>query len=77
VPPLSAVLATWQLPAPLSRAVVLSQGGALLIAGGLEGGGQSTSNVFRVDPTSGDRTLLGSLLYPGHDAAGKPSNLEL
>ncbi len=69
-PPLTAVLATWQLQAPLSRAVVLSQGRALLIAGGLQEGGQSTAGVFRVDPTSGDPTFLGSLPHPGHDAAG-------
>jgi len=69
-PPLSAVLTTWQLEAPLSRAVVLSQGRALLIAGGLGTGGQSTAGVFRVDPTNGDPTFLGSLPYPGHDAAG-------
>ncbi|MDQ2742519.1 MAG: hypothetical protein M3Z66_09530 [Chloroflexota bacterium] len=69
-PPLSAVLATWQLQAPLSRAVVVSQGRALFIAGGLQQGGQSTAGVFRVDPTSGAPTFLGSLPYPGHDAAG-------
>lgn len=69
-PPLSAVLSTWQLQAPLSRAVVLSWGRALLIAGGLAEGGRSAAGVFRVDPTSGDPTFLGSLPYPGHDAAG-------
>lgn len=69
-PSLSAVLATWQLRAPLSRVVVLSQGRTLLIAGGLKQGGQSAAGVFRVDPTSGDPTFLGSLPYPGHDAAG-------
>lgn len=69
-PPLTAALTGWQLQTPISRAVVLEQGGALLLAGGLTGGGQTTAAIMRVNPADGNTRVLGSLPYPTHDAAG-------
>lgn len=67
---LAATLMPWQLPAPISRTVVVAQHGRILIAGGLDSAGNSTSGVFRLDPQDGSLSFLGSLAQPVHDAAG-------
>lgn len=69
-PPLVAALTSWQLPAPVSRAVVLAYRHDLLVAGGLDVNGQSASGVFRLRLADGVSSLLGTLPYPVHDAAG-------
>jgi hypothetical protein len=69
-PPLTGVLTSWQLPAPISRAVVLAGYHGLVVVGGLETNGQSASGVFRVHPANGSVSLLGTLPDPVHDAAG-------
>lgn len=61
---------SWSLPAPVSRAVVLAQGGRLLVLGGLAPGDTSTSAVEEIDPTSGAVTSRGALAQAVHDAAG-------
>lgn len=69
-PRLVAALAPWQLPSPISRAVVLAQRNHLVVAGGLEANGQSASGIFRIGVSTGTISLLGALPQPVHDAAG-------
>jgi hypothetical protein len=45
--------AAYQLPAPLSREVVLPGAGGLMIAGGLTARGTSTDSVTSLDPVTG------------------------
>ncbi|HET8528017.1 MAG TPA: hypothetical protein VFL60_03830 [Gaiellaceae bacterium] len=59
-----------ELPAPVQRATAALDGGSVVIAGGLDAAGASTSGVFRFEPGSGRLTRLGSLPQPFHDAAG-------
>jgi N-acetylneuraminic acid mutarotase len=61
--------AGYHLPAPVQRAVAVSSGSSLVIGGGLDASGASTSGIFRLDPTSGRLTSLGSVPQPFHDAA--------
>lgn len=58
------------LPAPVEREVAVAAGHSVVIAGGLDSSGSSTSGVFRLDPATGRLTSLGSLPAPFHDAAG-------
>ena len=60
------------LPQPVSRAVVLVEGGRLLVLGGLHGSppAVSTTQVLSVDPTSGAAVPEPSLAVATHDAAG-------
>lgn len=60
----------WHLPVPVSRAVVCSQGGRLLVLGGLTTGDVSTNDVWSVDPTSGAAQPLPGLSQAVHDAGG-------
>lgn len=69
-PALSASLSAAALPAPLARAVVLPDGGDLMILGGLDSADQATSGVFLLSPASGSVRSLGSLPDVTHDAAG-------
>jgi hypothetical protein len=62
--------AGYRLPAPVQRAVAVGSGSSLVIGGGLDASGASTSGIFRLDPTSGRLTSLGSVPQPFHDAAG-------
>ncbi len=69
-PAAAARLLPWSLQAAISREAVLNPGGgSLLLAGGLVGS-TSESGVFRLAPTSGALTQLGSLPVATHDAAG-------
>jgi Kelch motif protein len=59
-----------QLPAPVQRAVAVSDGASIVVAGGLDAAGASTNGVFSFDPLSGRLTRLGVLPQSFHDAAG-------
>jgi len=67
---LDAAQASWRLPSPLQREVVLAVGGRLQILGGLTGAGVSTTAVLNVDPARGDPTPGPALPRGVHDAAG-------
>ena len=70
-PHLVVSLATWQLPAPLSRAVALPVDGDIDVLGGLTGtGSTTTAAITQFDPVSGAAKSVGSLPAPVHDAAG-------
>jgi hypothetical protein len=60
----------YRLPAPVQREVAVAAGGRVLIAGGLDAAGRSTNGVFRLDPSSGRLTPLGSMPQAFHDATG-------
>jgi DNA-binding beta-propeller fold protein YncE len=62
--------APYQLPAALSREVVLPAGNGLLIAGGLTPQGPSTDAVTGLDPVTGATRAVGRLAAATHDAAG-------
>jgi len=62
--------APYRLPAPVQREVAVAAGGRVLVAGGLDAAGRSTSGVFRLDPSSGHLTSLGSMPQAFHDATG-------
>ena len=68
--PVTTALAPWSLPAPTSRAVVLADGGHLLVLGGLTTGDVSTSSVSELDPETGAVSGVGRLGSAVHDAAG-------
>ena len=67
--PVRVRLAPYRLPAPVQRAVATGSGSGILIAGGLDTGGASTTGVYRLDPVSGRLTRLGTVPEPFHDAA--------
>jgi hypothetical protein len=71
-PAAEAGLLPWQLPAPLSREVVLSRSGTrrLLVLGGLGAGGSSTDGVGSLDLRTGALSQQRPLLQATHDAAG-------
>ncbi len=58
------------LPAPISGEVAVADRAQLLLAGGLDGSGQSVNGVFRLDPVAGRTRPAGTLAQPIHDAAG-------
>jgi PQQ-like domain len=60
----------FHLPAPVEREVAVSNGGAILIAGGLDAAGNSTDGVFRMTAGSPVLTSLGTVPEAFHDAAG-------
>ena len=62
--------APYRLPAPVQREVAVAAGGRVLVAGGLDAAGRSTSGVFSLDPSSGHLTSLGSMPQAFHDATG-------
>ena len=62
--------APYQLPAGLSREVVLPGADGLLIAGGLTPSGASASTVTSLDPVTGATRAAGRLAQATHDAAG-------
>ena len=71
-PAVEAGLLPWQLAAPLSREVVVSQPGTrtVVILGGLGTGGSSTDGVYALDTHTGQLSLQGRLVHATHDAAG-------
>jgi DNA-binding beta-propeller fold protein YncE len=71
-PPMALQLtpAPYQLPAALSREVVLPAANGLLIAGGLTPQGTTTDTVVRLDPVTGATSVVARLAAATHDAAG-------
>ena len=63
-------VAPWRLPAPVSRAVVLTDGQNLLVFGGQDAGHNSTATTSQIDPKTGTVTASGPLSPAVHDAAG-------
>jgi hypothetical protein len=61
--------ASWRLPTPSARAVLLPDGSNLLLLGGLTSSG-NTDRVLRIDPATGASTTVGALALGVHDAAG-------
>lgn len=62
--------AGWQLPAPVAREVVVTDGRHLYVAGGLDVTGVSSAAVLEIAPRSGRATRVGSLASGVHDAMG-------
>jgi len=62
--------APYQLPAAVSREVVLPGAGGLLVAGGLTPSGASANTVTTLDPVTGATRQIGRLAQATHDAAG-------
>ena len=62
--------APYQLPAAVSREVLLPTAGGLLIIGGLTRPGISVSTVMGLDPVTGGTRPAGRLAQATHDAAG-------
>ena len=62
--------APYQLPAAVSREVLLPAAGGLLIIGGLTPSGISASTVTGLDPVTGGTRPAGRLAQATHDAAG-------
>jgi len=62
--------APYQLPAAVSREVLLPAAGGLLIIGGLTPSGTSASAVTSLDPVTGGTRPAGRLGQATHDAAG-------
>jgi hypothetical protein len=60
----------WRLPAPVTGEVVLASRRSLLLVGGLDSAGASTSRVSNIDPSTGRVSSEGTLAAPLHDAAG-------
>jgi Kelch motif len=58
-----------RLLAPLSGEGAVSQGGRVLLIGGVDSSDVSTSSVLGFDPSSGRAAPAGSLSQPLHDAA--------
>jgi hypothetical protein len=69
-PVLQVMPAPYQLPAAVSREVVLPGPGGLLIAGGLTPGGTSAGTVTALDPVTGATRQAATLAAATHDAAG-------
>lgn len=70
-PQLVTSMASWQLGAPLSRAVALPANGGIDVLGGLTGTGNTTANgIVQIDPVTGQAQDVGTLTVPVHDAAG-------
>ncbi|HWS47561.1 MAG TPA: kelch repeat-containing protein, partial [Acidimicrobiia bacterium] len=67
---LAIALASWQLPAPRSRAVALPSDHAMLLIGGLDAGQSSTARVWHIALPGGTTTRLAVLPQAVHDAAG-------
>ena len=62
--------APYQLPAGISREVLLPDAGSLLIIGGLTPSGASANTVTSLDPVTGGTRPAGRLAQATHDAAG-------
>lgn len=69
-PTLTVGSAGYRLRAPIQRAVAVRDGASVLVAGGLDAAGATVGGVFRMDPSTGSLTAIGSLPHPVHDAAG-------
>ena len=62
--------ASWTLPRPSARQVVVGDGDHLFVLGGFDGNRQTIADVLRIDVRSGSATRAGALQTAVHDAAG-------
>jgi hypothetical protein len=62
--------ASWTLPAPVAREVVVPSGRRFTVVGGLDASKFSTASVVEVDPATGGSRRAGTLAEAVHDAAG-------
>ena len=71
MPAVEAGVFPWQLPAPVSREVLLPQVGTseLIVAGGIGADGSSVGGTFHLNTSTGQLAQIGDLAYPTHDAA--------
>jgi hypothetical protein len=67
---LQVAVAPWQLPAPTSRMVLLTDGKSLVLLGGQDARHVSTANGYVLDAATGKATSIGPLSPAVHDAAG-------
>ncbi len=67
---LRATVASWSLPAPLSRPAVAVSGDHIFLLAGLTAADQSTARVVSVDPAAGHTSVAGALAEAVHAAAG-------
>ena len=67
---LSAHTEAWQLPASVSRPVVVPSAGGFVVLGGLAAGDVSTDRIVTVNTSTGQSQLDGSLALAVHDSAG-------
>jgi hypothetical protein len=65
-----ATTASWGLDEPWSRAVVVADGGTLVVYSGLDAAKRSLNRVVRIDPAIGHQTAQPPLPRVLHDAAG-------
>jgi hypothetical protein len=65
-----AVNATWKLPAPVAREVVVATGKEFTVVGGLDATKFSTASIVTVNPATGASRSAGTLTEAVHDAAG-------
>ena len=67
----TATLAGWKLPVPLSRSVVeMGDGGKLLVLGGLTSNDRTVATITEIDPATGSSRPVAQLAKAAHDAAG-------
>ncbi len=67
---LSIAPAPYRLTAPVQREVAVASGRRVLLAGGLDASGTSSSAVSSLDPRTGRLVALGEMSSAFHDAAG-------
>jgi hypothetical protein len=70
VPTVAVTTASWTLPRPSSREVVVAGGDHLFVLGGFDGNRQTIADVLRIDARSGSVARVGALGTAVHDAAG-------
>jgi hypothetical protein len=66
----TARVATWKLPAPLSRTACAVDGSSVRCFSGLNAAKTSTSNILTIDPGAGSAAVSGRIATAVHDAAG-------
>jgi YVTN family beta-propeller protein len=67
---LAAAPASFALPSPVERELALVDRGKVILAGGLDAGGHSTSGVYALTTATGRVVRLGHMPQAFHDAAG-------
>jgi non-specific serine/threonine protein kinase len=63
-------VASFRLPAPVSREVLVTDGQKIVALGGLDATKTSTAAVTAIDPSGGTARSFGTLAFPVHDAPG-------
>jgi large repetitive protein len=67
---ISVAAASWRLPAPASREVLLADDASLFLLGGLDSAKRSSAAVLRIDPKTGASAPIAQLAPGVHDAGG-------